>query len=412
MEAHMESTLEGSTITDQTALRGLLLSVSALAIGMIAYGPFWWTIGLSILYPVILFKAESRLQAFFIALFYLSGASRSLAIGAAKFYGDDLFFGTVIWALGNGLTSLVYTALWHRAPRIRIFTIPAAVILTAFPPLGVLGWANPLTAAGVIFPGTGLAGLLYLGGLYGALATGYISFSKLFLCLSLWSIATGRIPEEKGVQSISSTFRKTDDKGAGDYQRQTALIEKAKKAKGQTLIFAEGMVSGGWTEVPESLWRRSGVTKNRSIVIGADILRPGSLTIHPRQYSDLPPSFEWSQDLHNGLVILDKSNKSFYLQRQPIPFSMWKPFSDGGYKVDWFGNPVVMIAGKPTAALICYEGFLVWPILHSYLSGAERIVAVGNFWWTNGKELPTIHASIIRSWSRLFSIPHTVAVNL
>ncbi len=408
----MESTLEVSTITDQMALRGFLLSVSALAIGIISYGPFWWTIGLSILFPVILFKAESRLQTFFIAVLYLSGASRSLAIGAAKFYGDDLFFGTAIWALGNGLTSLVYTALWHKTPRIRIFTIPAAVILTAFPPLGVLGWANPLTAAGVIFPGTGLAGLLYLGGLYAALATGYKNFSKIFLCLSLWSMATARVPEEKGVLPISTTFHKTDDKGAGDYQRQTALIEKAKKAKGQTLIFAEGMVSGGWTEVPESLWRRSGVTKTRSIVIGANILKPGRMTIHPRQHPDLLPRFEWSQDLHNGLVIHSKGEKSYYLQRQPIPFSMWKPFSGGGYKADWFANPVVTIADKPTAALICYEGFLVWPILHSYLSRAERIVAVGNFWWTNGKELPTIHASIIRSWSRLFSIPYTVAVNL
>ena len=40
------------------------------------------------------------------------------------------------------------------------FAITGMFLLTAFPPLGIIGWASPLLSAGVLFPGTAWVGLI------------------------------------------------------------------------------------------------------------------------------------------------------------------------------------------------------------------------------------------------------------
>ncbi len=393
MEKSARSIETESGTLEQRDLAIITLPILGLAVGVISYGSIWWTIGLSIIFPVLLFRAESRLTAFLVALFYQMGASRSLAIGAAKFYGDDLFFGLIIWAAGNALTALVYAGLWHRKQRFRLLLIPVATVLTALPPLGVLGWASPLTAAGIIFPGAGLAGFLYLIGLYAALAAPASGATKLFAILSIYCMITAKTPKESGIEGLSTSFHRTEDHGAEDYGRQTKLIGMAAKSKGKILLFPENIVSGGWTSVSEKLWQKA--SSQRTIIVGATVLEPGD-----------------NDGKLNVMAIMENRKTSYYVQRQPIPFSMWRPFLTNGYEASWFANPTVNVGGKSTAFLICYEGFLVWPIVHSYIAGAERIAAAGNYWWTDGRDIPTIQHSIIRSWSRLFSIPYSVAVNI
>jgi hypothetical protein len=373
-------------------LAAIILPILGLAVGVISYGEVWWTIGISIILPVLLFRSESRLTAFLVAFSYQMGASRSLAMGAGKFYGDDLFFGVIIWAAGNALTALVYAGLWHRKRKVRLLFVPVAMVLTALPPLGILGWASPFTAAGIIFPGAGLAGFFYLIGLYAALSARASGAIKLFLILSLYFQMTAKTHEGSGIEGISTSFHRTEDLGSGDYGRQMKLIGLAEKSKSKTILFPENMVSGGWTSVPEKLWRKA--SRQKTIIVGATLFKTGD-----------------DDGKLNVLAILEKGRASYYIQRQPIPFSMWRPLSRNGYEANWFKNPTVNAGGKPTAFLICYEGFLVWPIVHSYLAGAERITAAGNYWWTNGRDIPTIQHSIIRSWSRLFGLPYSVAVN-
>lgn len=371
----------------------ITLPALGLAVGVISYGHFWWTIGLSIIFPVLLFRAESRLTSFLVALSYQMGSSRSLAIGAAKFFGDDIFFGVLIWAAGNALTALVYAACWHRKERLRLVFIPIATVLTALPPLGVLGWASPLTAAGILFPGAGLPGFLYLIGLYAAMAARSDRAIRVFGVLALWCIFTARTPKDSGIEAISTSFHKTEDGGAGDYGRQTKLIQMAAKSKSEVLLYPENIVSGGWTAVSEKLWQKA--SQKKTMIVGATAFKT-----------------EAGDGMLNLLVIMENGHSSQYVQRQPIPFSMWRPFLEKSYEAAWFRNPTMNVSGKPTAFLICYEGFLVWPIVHSYLAGAERIAAAGNYWWTDGKDIPTLQRSIIRSWSRLFNLPYSVAVNI
>lgn len=381
----MEAALIGSRELDRHGAMNLLLPISALAVGIISFGPWWWTIGLSIFFPVLLFKADSRMQAFFIALFYHMGATRSLALGAAKFYDDSIFFGLTIWALGNAFNGLIYGALWHRHANIRIFTITLGILATALPPLGVLGWANPLTAAGVFFPGTGIAGLLYILGLYVCLAARSRGFLNVFVLLGLWCQITSKVSKVDEIAGLSTSFQKTEDQGQGDFERQRSLMGRVRNVKEKIVVLPEGILSGGWSEAGERLWAK----EKKTVLLGVDLKLGRSENI-----------------------MVDSKRGKVYQQRQPLPFSMWRPFDSTSYAAQWFESPTIEVDGQKLAPLICYEGFLVWPVVHSYLAGATHIIATGNYWWAKHDGLPVIHESIIKSWSRLFSMPFAMAVNL
>lgn len=363
---------------------GAALPFLGLAVGAISFGPHWWTIGLSIVYPVLLYRAESRKCAFLVALLYHLGATRALGNAAGAFFGDKIFFGVLIWIIGNFVNALIFAALWNSRRSIRLYSVLFAAVLMAIPPLGVLGWANPLTAAGVFFPGAGVLGFAYLAGVYVCLALGSTRTLKIFGLISLWYILSTPMVPASPIKAISTDLGRTDDDGRGDYNRQIELKNKVLRVKEKIILLPEGVVSGGWTEAGERLWSH----EKKTVLMGVEqrIERPENLVVTT-----------------NGLQT--------YAQRQPVPFSMWRPFDDGSFGSHWFEDPVLEVDGMKLAPVICYEGFLVWPIVHSNLMGAKYIVATGNYWWAKGSEIPAIHESIIRSWSRLFSMPYSVAVN-
>ena len=363
-----------------------------LAIGILSFGNTWWTLGFSILFPVFLCKAEHRLVAFIGALFYHLAASRSLALSSVKFYGDDLLWGIFIWFLGNLIASSIYALLWHKNAWIRLMLIPLALVLTAVPPLGITGWANPLVSAGIIFPGSGIAGFFYVTALYASLVAGTMPITKIFFAISLWCLFTGKVPLDPDINAVSTKFHKTDDLGKDDFLRHQSMISLAGKTKGKIILYPENIISGGWTSASKFQWTKHGLGK--TVVIGATQFTPNM-----------------SKNKSNVLVILGKSGENFYRQRQPVPFSMWRPLFDNSYEAHWFENPVIEIENKKIGFLVCYEGFLVWPVVHSYLSGAKHLAASSNFWWAHDDELPTIHSSIIKAWSRLFGLSYSIAVN-
>ena len=382
---HQETTIDRETI------HAALLPIAALAIGIISCGPQWFTMGLAILFPVLYFHATSRLCAFFTALFYFMGVSRALALGAAHYYDHDLCLGVGIWLAGNMCNAMVYALCWHKREGIRIFSTPLAMILTAIPPFGVFGWANPLTAAGVIFPGSSFAGLLYLLGLYGALAARNRLFFRGFVILSLWCLFTSHVPSEGNFGAVATHLGSTNGNFAKDFSRQRALVNQARTAKAPVIVLPEGLIAGGWNEVSQRLWQRGIGAK--TVILGSSI-----------RNEDGP--------LDNAMIAVRGAETQIYLQRQPVPLSMWRPFSSGGYQAHWFAKPILAVGDEKIAPLICYESFLVWPVVESMLFGAKRIVAIGNYWWTDGKEIPAIQRSVIKSWSRLFSVPSTIAVNI
>ena len=376
---------------DENMIHAALLPIAALAIGIISCGPQWFTMGLAILFPVLYFHATSRLCAFFTALFYFMGISRALAMGVARYYDHGVLLGVGIWFAGNMCNALIYALCWHKREGVRFFSAPLAMILTAIPPFGVFGWANPLTAAGVIFPGSSFAGLLYLLGLYGAIAARSRLFLRGFVILSLWCLFTSHVPLEGNFGAVATHLGAIDGDYSEDFSRQRSLVGQTRSAKAPVVVLPEGLIAGGWNEVSQKLWQRGVGAK--TVILGSAI-----------KSEDGP--------LDNAMIAVKGAETQIYLQRQPVPLSMWRPFSSEGYRAHWFAKPILAVGGERIAPLICYESFLVWPVVESMLFGAKRIVAIGNYWWADGREIPAIQRSVVKSWGRLFSVPSTIAVNI
>jgi apolipoprotein N-acyltransferase len=100
----------------------------------------------------------------------------------------------------------------------------------------------------------------------------------------------------------------------------------------------------------------------------------------------------------------------------PVPVSMWQPWlawtgQGGGARASFFGNPVVEVAGRRVAPLICYEQLLVWPVLQSMLYSPDVVVAIGNDWWTADTSILAIQRASTQAWARLFGLPLVLAFN-
>lgn len=95
---------------------------------------------------------------------------------------------------------------------------------------------------------------------------------------------------------------------------------------------------------------------------------------------------------------------------------MWQPWrsllgESGGAQAHFFANPMVDIAGRRIAPLICYEQLIVWPILQSMLHHPEMILAVGNGWWAKDTNIPAIQSASVQAWARLFDTPLVMSFN-
>ena len=66
-----------------------------------------------------------------------------------------------IWAFAAILLSGPWAVAWTPGRRLHyLWRVPLAIIAAIVPPLGVIGFISPVTAAGYLFPGTGWIGLV------------------------------------------------------------------------------------------------------------------------------------------------------------------------------------------------------------------------------------------------------------
>ena len=119
----------------------------------------------------------------------------------------------------------------------------------------------------------------------------------------------------------------------------------------------------------------------------------------------------------NAMVVIGAARATIaYRSRMPVPVSMWQPWrawlgDAGGAGATFFADPVVDLAGRRSAPLICYEQLLVWPALQSVLHQPEAIVGIANGWWATGTSIPAIQRASLAAWARLFDLPLVTAFN-
>jgi hypothetical protein len=384
------------------------LPALAAATGMIAWSGHLATIPLSLVAPLLVYHAKSRTHAYASMFCYYAAASWPLIPGARAFFGvqGTPLIGLFLCLAATSLLGLPWGLLFTRGRGRAALSLPLCILLTAMPPLGIIGWASPLLSAGVLFPGSKWFGL--------ALIIAFLSLSRfkpalsvvcLTFCTFVFHFQYTQPQLPAGWEAVNTNY---GGSGQGDtdfrteYNTHQSMQTTILESRAAVLLFPEHLVTT-WNESTEAFWEdtlTSLATQHRTVLIGAGINQPG----------DSRNAFDQNRYL-NALLARGEENTSVYQQRIPIPIAMWKPFGDEGVPLNLFARGTIHVHNQNAAVLICYEQVLVWPFLSSALEHPTLLLTTANDYWAKNTRIPAIQQSSAMSWARLFHIPVLAASN-
>jgi hypothetical protein len=365
------------------------------------------TIPFALLAPLLLYHTQSRSHSYATLLSYYVGASWPLIPGANTFFGarGTTIEGILICFGASVLLGIPGALLFTRDRALRPFAIAGIFLLTALPPLGIIGWASPFLAAGVLFPGTtwfGLLGTLALVPLLGRfpLRTAALAAIPALLATSLYNPP----PLPEGWQAINTQLGgagQADPDFRAEFEAHEQMQETISQSNARVLLFPEHVVTQ-WTEATDAFWRQSLqnlAERHATLLIGVGLPRIRG------------PHFADNSRYYNALLAKNQDNQAVYYQRIPVPLAMWKPLTGDGVPLNLFGRGTMLVQNKRAAVLICYEQLLVWPFLSSAFEHPTVLITAANDYWVQRTPIPKIQDASAASWARLFGLPLLSAVN-
>nr|WP_241265399.1 nitrilase-related carbon-nitrogen hydrolase [Burkholderia cenocepacia] len=274
-------------------------------------------------------------------------------------------------------------------------------MVVSLPPLGIFGWANPITSAGALFPGMGWAGLaLTVSILYVLAHHKRPLFASLpFVVFALAVNLLYRAPSPVQWVGVDTHIGSARD-SFGEFDRLQAVKEALASSRLQhpdAVVFVlPELVGGDWSM--NRIWWDSEATEltssGQTALIGAYLPRAQN-----RRYV-------------NALVSIGAERDRVLVDRVPVPISMWQPFAGTGALAYWTHSGVADVGGKRIATLICYEELLVWPALVSSAYSPDIYVGSANDWWARDTSIPAIQREATSAWARLFGKPFVWAHNV
>lgn len=383
--------------SNRDRLTTLAFIVTAVATGALAWSGHALLLPVACLFPMLWAFAPTRVAAAMVSMGYFLAASRALPQGAAIYLDIGLIAGIGLWISASLSFVLVHTVLWTPKSGLRrAAQYGLTIMLMAVPPFGITGWASPITAAGVLFPGWGWFGLMVtVAGLLAMTTRVWPVATAAFGSAWMLSVATWTPPAvPDGWIGINTSFDYSDKSKANYLEQHLATIAMVKQAavEGYSVIVLPESAFGTWTPTTQRLWE--GNLKGLDVTILG-----GAIVVYDTGYDNVMVS------------VTAISSEIIYRQRMPVPFAMWRPWAIGGAHAGFFRNPASKVAGKSVAPLICYEQLIVWPVLESMLFSPSVIVAQANAWWTGDTNIASVQIMGAYAWARLFDLSLVPAFN-
>lgn len=386
-----------------------VMRVALIACGVLCGVAWGWPgetalLGLSALVPLFWSAARDRWTAGAIALAFYLGASRGLPIGTGIFFASTApaWFGWALWMVVGAVNATAWTALWHVSRARRALAVPLIMLLTAIPPVGFIGWSNPLTAAGVLYPGMGFVGLGMLCVLWMAWLNqwGAVVLALVVSALVANVLRPAMSIERPGWEGVDTHYGKLasgSDDFSASFERIQGVQQLADAVPADHVAVLPETVLGLYTSATEGLLAstsRELAARHSAVIVGAELLgEPG--TLH----------------LENSLLVLGDSGAKPMLERVPVPIGMWRPWSQRTFDAHPFGSGVAAVKGQRVAYAICYEQLLAYPLLVSFAQRPDLLVGAANDWWAKGTSIPVIQGQVLDTWGRLFAVPVVRATN-
>jgi hypothetical protein len=382
--------------------RTLASVLVAAVIGTLAWSGHAATLPLSFGFLLLVLLQATRWAAYAVALAYYAASTWPLVLGANAFFGANSqpFEGVALWGAASALLAGPWGLLHFRTWPARFWSTPLALLCTCLPPLGLIGWASPLTSAGIIFPGAGWLGILALLFLPAVILrrprAGLLIAGALIALADL--IYPGDPPPPRAWEAADTTFGRSElelPDPLREFENAEWIQQRALNSHSRIILFPETVVPR-WNDATEAFWEpvlRNLAANGKTIVLGTTI--PAAA----------------SQRRLNSVIVRGAGRSASYFQRVPVPISMWRPFSDAGFPLRLSGSGVVSVADQRAGILICYELLLTWPVFSLSLEHPTILVGVANDYWAERTPIPAVQRLAFNAWARLFRWPKLMAVN-
>ena len=386
----------------------LVLPVVAASTAATAWSGHLAAIPFSLVAPLLVYHTKSRKHAYASMFSYYAAASWPLIPGARAFFGvqGTPLIGLFLCLAAAALLALPWGLLFTCGRGKAAFSVPLCILLTAVPPLGIIGWASPLLSAGVLFPSSKWFGLaliiIFLSVFRFKPAQSVVS---LVLCALIFQFQYTRPDLPAGWEAVNTNYGgagQGDPDFAMEYNTHQSMQTTILQSNAAVLLFPEHLVTH-WNESTDAFWGdtlTAVAAQHRTVLIGAGIDPPG-ISRNP---------FAQNRFL-NVLLARGQENTALYQERIPIPVAMWKAVGDDGVPLNLFARGTIRIFNQKAAVLICYEQVLVWPFLSSSLEHPTILLIASNDYWAKDTRIPAIQQSSAASWARLFHLPMLSATN-
>ncbi|MGI9075483.1 MAG: hypothetical protein ACR2JB_30110 [Bryobacteraceae bacterium] len=422
---------------NSTAIR----CIASLGVGVAVSTGHPVGIAAAIVMPPLAMGQQTHLGTYESAFCYYAGASWPVIPAVRNFFGPSasVFEGIIAWLTAAALLAAVWPLAWTKRQNQLVWRVPLVLLATVVPPLGLIGWASPITAAGLLFPGTAWFGLfavvLLCAGLCIKAWTSYTALVAVILGIFAHLNYPDPLPPF-GWESLNTHFGAIAH-GPTDLIREYTVAQsiqnRARSSRARVLVFPE-MVVPRWTAATDLFWQQTLArlsASGKTILVGAGL--PDTSQLHKSSPSLASYDFgaaaaalrgarlpirihiedtdSGDSDPYRNAIVIRGKQTAIFAQRVPVPFGMWHPFGVGGVPLNISGPGVIGIANQRAAILICYEQLLTWPVLVSMLDHPTILLAVANDYWVERTAIPRYQATVARAWGRLFGIPVISAVN-
>jgi apolipoprotein N-acyltransferase len=367
--------------------------------------------------PLLWLEVESRRGAFLVPMAFYLSISRGIVPGAYVFFRDgSLVRALTLWILSGTALALPWGVLWSDKRKQNGWRAILVLLISIPPPLGLIGWGNPLTAVGLFFLGWSWWGLALTLDLYAeaALSAKLRRALIAFVFIAAPVLTLPSLPERVTVggltiQGIDTSFGRVAS-GSGNfdeqYQRERLVFQHIQEKQRDG-----GLESASVVVLPETIIGRiNPTTLKRWTKFFEPFTQDGAVFIAG---GEIPT--DQCRKYDNAMVSFEADGKrKIAKQRFPVPFSMFRPFSGHGanaYLASLGEVSIMEVNGKRLGFLVCYEQFLSWPVLTLVSQRPDVFIAPSNLWWCEGTSLPGIRGAAVRMWGRLFGVPLVSVVN-
>jgi predicted amidohydrolase len=387
--------------------------------------------------PGLALRAQSRRRSYQTAALYYGAALWPLVPGANNFFGPDVsvLLAIALWSASAALLALPWALVWCSDEKQALWRAPAGVLLSVIPPLGIIGWASPVLAAGILFPAMGWCGLSFCAVLTGALAVWprwtTVAMIEVAMIANLAHPADPLPPPDwVAVNTEFGSIAHRAPNPVAEYQAALQIQEQAISLHAAVIIFPETVVPY-WTAATDAFWEQTLEllrARSETIIVGARI----PLGASGVPVSDFSTSLAvlrgelqhgnsaglsgstdepgWHPPYLNAMVVRGAAVATVP-QRVPVPIAMWNPFSPDSAHSEWFGSGTVRIGSERAGIVVCYEQLIALPILMTITKHPTVLIAVANDYWAKSTTIPIFQRAAMTSWARLFGVPCLFAVN-